>query len=65
MKISSEKKSMIKSFARNNSNRVTAKRFEVCPRTVGLIVGAKKVTRRVVVKTPDPIYFRHEDFTGI
>lgn len=65
MKISEEKKEMIKSFAKHNSNRITAKRFEVCPRSVGLIVGAKKVTRRVVVKTPDTIYFRHEDFAGI
>lgn len=65
MLISAEKKEMIKNFAKHNSNRATAKRFGVWPRTVGLIVGAKKKPRTEKIKTPDPIYFRHEDFKGI
>lgn len=64
MKISEEKKAMIRSFARHNSHHETARRFGVCHATVGNVVGRKKVKRTVKEKVQDRVYFRHEDYLG-
>lgn len=67
MKLSEEKRAMIKSYAKHNSRRQTAKRFGVCHTTVCHVAGTRKVVRTVSAKekTPNNGFFRHEDFGGI